>query len=226
MGVVDPPPGMQTRADVHYSIHLGADGEAWLTQRRLYYGHAVGPFHRRFAEMPPEERRRFFRELVAEISQSAEAQGNLLTQYGTYPAERAFSVRSPRYAVRDGRFLYVTLPRARDGLGLRADRREQPLFRPAPLRARTVYRVTLPRGDWHVERAPQALTWKAPAGMGRVIVGVDRRRDGLGRHVIEIARTLDLQPAVVPAADYPALLEMQRRLDHPDSRTLLVRLPE
>lgn len=211
-----------------YDVHVDADGTAVITHKKTLYGTAYGSFHRRFAELPPEERRRYYLELLGSLSQAAEAETDLVTSYKSYPGERIHTARVARYAVRSGDYLTVTLPGALPTpAALRAATRTQPLYRAGRLDAETVYRVFLPESTDTIAIAPDDLQWQAPSGLGSIAIDtetVDQPADG-DPH-ITITQRIALAPAVIPAYEYPALQEMNRRLQHRKQQTVLVRLKD
>jgi hypothetical protein len=83
----------------------------------------------------------------------------------------------------------------------------------------------LPDGAAEVLLLPGDVQWDAPAGLGTVSLASHYTPASKGRSAqVRITRELALNPAVIPSADYPALLEMNRRLQHPELRTLLIRM--
>ena len=218
-------PEMRDHTSVHYEIALEPDGDATITMRESFFGSAFASFHRYFAELPPEERRRYYRELVAHLSQAAEAETDLATDYQRYPGIKSFTARVPRYAVRSGDYLYLTLPGARDRVpGVRADRRENPLYISDITRAETTYTVRLPDAARSVLLMPKERRLDAPADMGTLESKTETQRENGRPNLIRITRKTELHDAVVPAADYPALLEMNRKISHPDTATLLIEM--
>jgi len=52
---------------------------------RRYFGNTFNGKRRYFAELPPEERRRYYQELVSDVAQSAQPIGDLATKFDSYP---------------------------------------------------------------------------------------------------------------------------------------------
>lgn len=224
---IQPLPGREGRSLIEYAIQIRENGDARVTRTRTYCGTAFGSFHRRYAEMPPEERRRHHRRMLTALSQSAEPDGELVTKYDTYPGVERFTAMIHRFAVRDGKYCYFTLPRAMTGtLPADADTRSNPLLHPRRLRREVIYRVELPASVTAVRMVPDDLAWRGPAGLGRIESesGVDTSENG--GPVITIRRRASLDPAVLPAARYAEVLEIDRRLAHPSARTITVELNE
>ena len=211
--------GLRDRETTHYTLKLDVNGDAVIERITCYYGMDFADFHRTFAEMTPEKRRRHYQEVVSNVSQAAVAEGPLTTSYNTYPGCERFTVRAPRFAVKDGKYLYFRLPAGLGGLmGRLADRRENPLYWPAPRRETLSVRIELPKGWRKVVLSPPDVEWAAPEDAGRVTVRAQRDKDGL----LTVTSEADLKPAVIPPSAYPKLLGLQQRLTHPSARTVLV----
>lgn len=205
-------------------LALSEEGNARIATTRRNYGEWSGARRKLFAEMPPEERNRFYQEMVGEISQAAVADSNLVTDFDSYPGVESFSVRAEKYAVRDGDFLYFELPRSLRGLfNLRSDVHENPYYLDSDMTLRISTIVDLPPGFAQVVLVPDQRDWQLPAGGGSVRVDVATRKaeDG-GPMQLTITHEVDLDPFMLEAAGYPELVEIERQLRHAQSRTVLV----
>ena len=101
LGIITIPQEFARKVVVAFDINLDKDGNALVTKTCTYYGTDFAQANRKFTEMPPEERRRYQQESMAEISQAAEAEGELFTDFKSYPGREILKVRVPRFAVRD-----------------------------------------------------------------------------------------------------------------------------
>jgi len=222
---------MLDRSDVDYDVTVQADGDALIHKRTNYYGAGYADARKRFAEMVPEERRRYFQEAVAQIAQAATAEGELETAFDSYPGVEQFTVRVPRYAVRAGEYLYFTMPASlQDTFGFRSETRDNPIFWPGPRRIAIRTTLTLPKEFATLALQPAEVEWQSPRGAGVVRILTYRRKEdaaaqtgpaggnGAG-YVIE--QNVILAPAMIPAMDYDDLLHIQRLLNHPSARTIL-----
>jgi transglutaminase-like putative cysteine protease len=229
IGQVDSAAGLRNRMAMAYDIRLDADGGAVVAVRQEFAGDDYAEFHRKFAELPPEERRRYYLELLGQVSQSAEAGTELVTSYERHPGVLTFTARVPRYAVRSGPYLSLALPgQAPDLAALRADRRETPLYRPAPLDVTMSYTVTVSPGHATVLLAPPEIEWSAPGGLGRVSSTMVEETAGAGATnpppLLRLEKRFTLNSAVIQPEDYPSVLEMNRRLKHPRASTVLLQV--
>ncbi len=222
VSVIEPPRDMTARSRADYLLEVKANGDAQLTATRTYYGMAHGATRRLYAELPPEERRRHFMELVASLSQAATPCGALETDFETYPGVRAFTVAMPRYGVRDGKYLYVTLPQGiGDVLQLTTDTREQAFYRGDPLRSTVRYDVNLPANTKAVHLVPPVIDWEGPNGFGTIRFTQPAGDDA---NHLTLLQDVDIHPAVIRPESYPVLRDLHQRLRHPSARMLLVEL--
>lgn len=215
-------PGLEGRIERERLITLRSDGSVRLTLLSRYYGTHHGDQKQRFTEMPPEERRRFFQEQVAAVSQAARAISPLETRFDRYPGEVTYTVEIPRWAVAEGRFLYGSLPTSIGGIeGLRADERVNPLYWPGKTRERRRVTLELAPGIEDAIILPDDFGWNAPQNAGaitRQAYNWPERTPGASLIMPRYwwISEIRLDPAIVPASVYPDLLATNRQLSHPE----------
>ena len=209
------PDALRNRGLTQYDLRLEPDGTARIEVTVWHRGDDYGEFRRTYRELPPEERRRRHEEMLSALSQNAVADGPLVTDTETYPGRETFAARVERYAVRDGRRLYFQLPDGADPLpGLSTDARVNPLYWDMKQETRTEMTIHLPPGFREAELLPPDLDLRAPGGAARVTSRTQWRPEASGGARLTLTRDTRIEPAVLPAQDYPALLELDRRLLH------------
>ncbi|HDZ22859.1 hypothetical protein LCGC14_0018780 [marine sediment metagenome] len=214
-------PDRRELTELTYNIRLSAEGDATILRGRRWRGDTFGIVNRMYAEMTPEERRRSHQESISRISQSATANGELVTDFTQYPAIGKLPVVATKYAVRDGDHLYLKLPTDLCSLSLPGtDKRANDVYWSSPNRQTGRVTIELPEGFTDVLLAPPDIDWQAPAGAGHVRVRVTQEANP-PRLVIDY--DVDLKAAVIPASEYDKLLEIGRRLSHPSARTIVLR---
>lgn len=213
-------PGKDDRSRVLYEISVAADGQIGLTQSAVMQGTAFEGFHQGYAEITPENRRRHYLELVSGVSQSAKAASELVTDYTDYPGRMEYSVVADRYAVADGDYLYFTVPGGLGGLlKYRSNERTLPLEWGGFIDSVIEYNIILPDG-YEPAILPKNFSWQAPEGAGMIEVAVDYSERANAIHMVQMA---DLKPALIPADAFPAIVEANKKLSHPDMRTILLK---
>lgn len=208
-------------AETVYRVALDPDGNARMTRRLLLSGNAFGREKQRYAEMTPEERRRQFQEMVADVSEAAEADGELHTDFTGYPGVVEFSVSIPRYAARRGGYLSFMTPESlRGALPIVSGSRNLPLQLNAVQTVSMEFQLSIPKG-FRVEHAPEAFELPGVAGTP---VSARRTRAEAAEGTGLTSRTeLVLGPAVVEPDRYPELLDLDRRLSRKPSRMVLLK---
>jgi hypothetical protein len=223
IGTVEVTPSKDDRDHTVIEMSLAANGEAGITMSTTEQGTAFEKFHRSYAEITPENRRRHYLELVTSISQSATAASELVTDFATYPGKLEFSVSADRYAVQDREYLYFTVPGGLGGLlQYRSNARDLPLAWEGHVDTVIEYNIVLPDG-YEPAILPRNFSWQAPAGAGLIEAAVEYSPRANAIRMVQIA---DLTPALIPAADFPDIIEASRRLAHPDMRTILLKRKE
>jgi transglutaminase-like putative cysteine protease len=215
--VENPQTAIPDAVETAFTLNLADNGDIALTKKMTLSGQPFEQLHTQFAQFTPEERKRTHQTMLTQLSQSAEATGNLKTSF-TGPGQLEFSARLPAYAVRDGNQLYFTLPESLDNLlNLKTSRRDNPYSIDAPFHQSFSYEITLPEG-WAPVLLPASFSTSLPAGAGRVNVTVSA-----GNGQIHIQQDAQLNAAIIPANDYDKLQDLNNRLTAPSARTLLLR---
>jgi len=216
-------PATHAESGTTLSIQIALDeqGHADLSVSRSYRGMDAAGFHRRWSELTPELQRRFKLEEVSSISKDAQPVGDWsIDRTGT--ASETFALRIERLAVRDGNRLYLTLPMTGlNVLGLRTDQRKTPLLFARPIQMDAEIVLSFPTNMTVAELLPESIDWEAPGGMAKGVFHTEFLNGDPPKLVIR--RNRRILPGVLPAADYPALYELNRRLSHPRNRTVMVR---
>ena len=202
------------RTETVYNLSVADDGRTRVGVTRYYYGEGFGAKKRYFSELPPEERNRYFQNVVSQVAQGARPVGGLVTEFDRYPGLEQFTVDVDNYAVVDGKYLYFDLPFAPSLFPVGADSRALPLFIPEAGKDNIRTEITLPEGFRRMIIAPRSGKFAAPGGTARIT-----STTSAGRCVI--TDQLETTPAIVPPADYPALLKLESALRERSAREFL-----
>lgn len=98
---------------------------------------------------------------------------------------------------------------------------DQAIYFASPTDKTVIYNITLPAGTKNIDLLPPEIDWQGPAGIGSI--QFTQKIDETGRH-ITLTQKVDFNPAVVRPESYPTLLQINRRLKHPSTRTILIEL--
>lgn len=215
--IVRPAKDAETKVDTAYSLALDNDGKARITIRSQFYGLNFAAKKKFFAELPPEEKNRYFQEAVAGVAQGARPVGGLTAKFDTYPGIEEFTVELDHFAVVDGKNLYFDLPFTPGLLGPGADRRTLPLFVAGSVDNTIRADIALPSRFKHLVIAPEAGRLSLPDDAGGAVV---TRTNKDGR--FSISYELDALPAIIPAEDYPSVLKVESSLGKKSARVFLL----
>jgi hypothetical protein len=207
----------QNKTDTAFSLVLDNDGKARIGIRRQYFGLNFAAKNKFFAELPPEERNRYFQEAVSAVAQGARPVGGLTTKFDTYPGVEEFTVELDQFAVVDGKNLYFDLPFTAGLFGPGADQRALPLFVAGAADNTIQADIQLPPKFQQLVIAPAAASLTLPDGAGGAVV---TRTNAAGH--FSIRYELDTAPAIISADDYPAVLNVESALGRKSARVFLL----
>ena len=192
------------------------------------FGAGVGEFRKRFTEMLPELRNRYYQQLVGKLAQNATATSEFVTDVKGYPAKWTFSAYAPEFAVvRDGRIsVRIPDPDFESRLfALDGSARKSPILISGKSWSIDEYEIVFPKGYTKMEHLPTALTLRNPSDSKDVWLthtATSRMKDGC--LVVTVKRRVYRAKATTLTADYaPFLQEWNRRATSLDARTVTVR---
>jgi transglutaminase-like putative cysteine protease len=210
----------RNRTETDFTLSVGDDGRTRIGVVRRFYGSGYGELNRYFSELPPEERRRYYQELVSGMAQGARPASGLSTDFKTYPGVEQYSVDIDNYAVLDGNHLYFDLPFTPGLFPAGADHRVMPLYIPSRSESVTRTEISLPAAFSRLVISPRSETFVAPDGAG--VVRVTSSHAG-GNCVI--THQVETDPAIIPPKDYAATLRLEAALERKASKVFLLEKP-
>jgi transglutaminase-like putative cysteine protease len=209
--------GCEDKLETVYTLSLNDAGKTQLGISRHYFGTEYNAKRRFFSELPPEERRRYFQEIVSGVTQGAQPLGDLTTQFDSYPGVEQFAVQVDNYAVVDGKYLYFDLPFTPSLLPVGADHRTLPLFISHHNENTVRTEIELPAGFKQIVIAPTGTELTAPGGGG--IARTVAKNDS-GKFVL--THDFETWPAIIDPKDYGQVLRLESELGQKSSRVFLL----
>jgi transglutaminase-like putative cysteine protease len=205
------------KTDTVYTLSLANDGKTRVGITRHFYGSHYSGKNKYFSELPPEERKRYFQEVVSEVAQGSKPIGDLTTKFDGYPGLEQFTVEVDNYSVVDGKYCYFDLPFTPSLFGMGADRRTLPFYISWNGQNTVRTEIELPAGFKRVDIAPKSQDLTAPAGAGQTRI---TSNDDSGKRII--THTFTTAPAIVPPKDYAALQNLETTLEQKSSKLFLL----
>jgi transglutaminase-like putative cysteine protease len=214
---IQPSQGCDDKTEITYSFSLTDAGKTQLSISRRYFGTGYNAKHRFFSELPPEERRRYYQEIVSGVTQGAQPMGDLVTQFDSYPGTEQFAVQIDNYAVVDGKYLYFDLPFSPSLLPAGTEHRTLPLFVSHHNQSTIRTEIELPAGFKQVVIAPASSELTAPDGAG---VARTLAKNDAGKFVL--THEFETWPTIIYPKDYSQLLKLESTLGQKASRVFLL----
>jgi len=204
------------KSETAYTVSLTKDGQANIGVTRRYFGSEYNGKNRYLSELPPEERRRFYQEVVTSVAQGARPAGDLVTKFDTYPGIEQYNVTVDNYAVVDGKYLYFDLPYTPSLFPVGADSRVLPLFVNDASQNRISADITLPPEFQKLVIAPVGKKLQAAnGGTARVTVATNGGK-------ITLTQDLEKTPCIIAPADYGQVLQTESALREKSARAFLL----
>ncbi|MFA6569170.1 MAG: DUF3857 domain-containing protein [Victivallales bacterium] len=214
-----------TRAEISYFIELSETGQARIRKHMEYFGNQFTSNNMKFAEMTPEMRKRYHQGLVSAISQSAKPEGELATNFDSYPGSEDFSVTVDKYAVRDGNLLYLMLPESLSGiLNVASEKRVNPFFYPGNINLRKEFTIVFPETHYsECSILPPGICIDIPCGeSGKIETSSSNSAIGKDRTFV-MKQQIYLKPFIYTNLQYEDfLLKINGRITNPRMRSILI----
>lgn len=210
--------GCEDRTATVYTLSLADNGNLRMGISKQYYGEEFNRQNRYLSELRPEERKRYYQEIVSAVAQGARPVGELTSQFDTYPGTVQYTVDLDNYAVVDGKYLYFNLPFTPQLFTLPGgDRRSLPILLSDTEDKSIRTEINLPPGFQQAIIAPKSEDLTAPSDSGTVQV-TSTSEPGK----IVLTDHFETSPAIVSPPDYPALLKVESKLEKKSARTFLL----
>ncbi len=213
---IKPAKNCDEKSETSYTVTLANNGQAQIGVTRRYFGSDYNGKNRYFSELPPEERRRYYQEVVTGVAQGARPAGDLITKFDSYPGIEQYNVTVDNYAVVDGKYLYFDLPFTSSLFPLGADTRVLPLFIDSASQRLINTEITLPPEFRRLIIAPLGKKLQAAnGGTARVTVAAT---DGK----FNLTQELETTPSIIAPEDYAKLLKAESALREKSARAFLL----
>jgi transglutaminase-like putative cysteine protease len=216
--VIKATPDCQNKVETDYTLSFADDGGLQMGVTKHYFGTEYNDKNRYFSELRPEEKKRYYQEVVSDIDQGARPVSDLTAQFNTYPGTEQFTVALDNYAVVDGKYLYFSLPFTPSLVQLPgSDRRALPLMLSGEEATTVRTQINLPVAFRDVLIAPHSENLDAPAGGGTV-----RLTSASKGGKIILTDESQTSPALISPSDYPAMVKLESMLENKSSKVFLL----
>jgi len=220
--VIKPIKGLDTLKDIDVHILLSNGPSANVKVTKHFFGNVFGDKNRFFSLITEEDKKRYYKETIAEISQTAEAISELKTDFASYPGTESFSVKVANFSVPEGDYLYFSIfknPGSLFSLGMRE--RFYPYFLSSKNKINIVNTIKLLDKSESVliKPAPEKIVLPGCSGNIDMFQSSDSR-------VQKDSVNIDIEPAIVRPEDYSTLIDVQNYLSSDRNSTYLIKFKE
>lgn len=217
---------LRSRVESSIRVIVQPNGDASFSRDDYSWGLAAGQVRKTDRDLTPELRRRAIAAIAEGFASGATPSSQYLVDVDAYPTRQALSAEAKAYAQRRDRLLSIPVPAlAGQVYGLRGVSRENPIWQGRVDNARNKVDLWLPPGSEIISK-PEAFVYAIPGGgtytLTCTVTPATAKDWGRVTYVAEC----NIRPAILDAWQFPALIELDRRLSAPTMRTLIIRLPE
>ncbi len=221
--------GKSDKAEVKIDIKVDEKGDALVTREIKYYGNAYAAFNQQFSEITPEDRKRYFQEACAQMSQSATPAEELFINNKNYPGTQRISVNIKMFATIDGNnmYFYTNNPLGLLG-GNPPDKRENPYYISGKTRSSTTKTITVPGKNVvifpHTEKYVLDSLFEGVESSPAMFRINSSSSMSAGKTTFKITYDASIDPCIVPADQMKAMLFINDSLQNPETETFLLKL--
>ena len=219
------PKALRTRTETDTVLVLQPNGDATIAGTTRCWGALAGITRQVERDITPEHRRRAVAALAEALASGATPVSEYTVDTRAYPTRARLAVEAKAYAQRRGRLLALPIQNlTAAAYGLRGVTRENPIWQTGVEGARRTLDLWLPPGS-EILSKPEPFTVSFPGG-GQATLTCEQSVTPTGWVRLTYTATTDRATALLDAWQFPALIELDRRLTAPTMRTLILRLPE
>jgi len=220
------PDALRARTQQTLRIVVQPNGDAVLAPESFTWGLLAGALRKVEHDITPELRRRAISSLAESLAPGATPVSEYIVDAASYPVRVRLAVEAKGYATKQGRLLSIPIGDiVGSAYGLRGVTRENPVWQGEAQKQTNVVDVWLPRGSEIVSK-PEPFSYTLPGGGGITLACQEVVQPVTGW--VRLTYTLERAsaPALLDRWLYPAMVELDRRLNAPSMRTIVIRLPE
>ncbi|MCF6177665.1 MAG: DUF3857 domain-containing protein [Victivallaceae bacterium] len=210
---------MKNNRSENFSMVIDNRGKATITKQIWRNGMNFAVANRKFSEMTPELRKRYFQQVVTAISQSAKPVDKLKTDFRSYPGEEQFAVTVDRFAVTEGKYLYLALPENIFANIIKVGEpvRDNP-YSLSKMHLEQLYTIELPKNTTSILLKPADLSWKAPGNGGSFTISCKQT----ATNKLSIKCIVDFKSTILTAQQYTELIAISNKLSSPAMKIILI----
>ncbi|HBM15950.1 MAG TPA: hypothetical protein DD381_06370 [Lentisphaeria bacterium] len=220
---IEPLKEEKTYLEMIINTSISTDGSAEISITKKFYGNNFGDNNKAISLLTPEDRARFYKELIANISQSAVSVSDLQYNFKSYPGIETFKVKIPDYCVKDGNYMYFSLYTGNSRIfTIGAREKFYPYYIDSEINLKLANTITFPENMQSVLIKPSSCNFMVPGSAGSVFISsmAAGKNSKTYYDVIEYK----LKSAIIPPEEYSRIVDIQDYLSSEQNSMFLIKL--
>ena len=207
-----------------YQINLKDNTSCILDIIKEYYGNAYGIFNKKFQELRPEERNRYYQAAVSSVSQSAKPLTDLKTDFTTYPGIEKFTVEVDNFSIISDNFYYFKTPISyRNIFTLGKEKRFYPYYQSNFINSLFNINIIFPPKFNSLVISPSQHEIPLPNKSGRINQNITYEPSNKQEVEWSGKTILSIQPAILSAEQYNDLINVNQKITSPSNNTIMLK---
>jgi hypothetical protein len=208
------------KIQVYYNLTIANDGKAYLDVTKKYYGNIYSDTKEMFEKMLPEEKKRYYQQRMANISQLAMPASKLYTNFKKYPGIEKYAANIKNYATIENNFCYFSLPLMLQFIiNLDGNNRDMPFFISDSQNIEFYIKIKLPKEYKDILIHPESAFIDLPSNSGHITINCTKTTNNTYEEIIKI----HLNPAIYSPEAYQELLTLNKKLSSQRIKTFLLK---
>ena len=198
-----------------YAINISKTGSAVINYARSYANNDYAFANKYFSELTDEKKKRYFMEEISKLSLSAKPLIDLQTDFNDKKGIKKYAVSIPKFAVKDGKYLYFELPNLDIARYYPAslDKRTTPYMIDRETKFLFTYKIQLP------ENIKEILLQPTPFSSEGIKVS-----STLTDNILDIEISIAIKPKIIYPNNYQRILDINKILSHKKLKTIMIEL--
>ncbi len=225
---IKPIKGKEDKIISEYQISLNDNASCIFNITKLYYGNAFGVFNKKFEELRPEERDRYFQTLVSSVSQAAKPLTDLETDFSSYPGSEKFTLQVDNFSTISDIFYYFRTPvMFRNIFNLGKEKRFYPYYQPELMNSIYNINITFPSEYKDLVISPTLYNISLPNKSGNLQQKImyessEQSTDRKGVSCLDKIK-VNIKPTILSAEQYDELIDINQKVTSPSSNTIMLK---
>jgi hypothetical protein len=203
-------------------LKLSNNGSLILTVTKKYFGSYFSANKQKFAFMRPEERERYYKEIISEISQSSLPVSKLFTDFSVYPGIEKYKINIKNFSViNDNYYYFNNLVKLKNIISLGLTERFYPYYFDYQYNIIINNTISLPANMSEILISPQNKDIIFPNKSGGI--EILKRYDELKKSIREQIK-IKTKPSIISPEGYHNLLNIKEEISSKSNNTYLLKI--